>query len=42
MEEGNWSIKGRYEDAVEDEEDEVVWSFENGQPFICILAVSVQ
>jgi hypothetical protein len=40
FEEGLWNIRGRYEKACEDDE-ELVWSNDNGEYVTHILAVSL-
>jgi hypothetical protein len=40
-EEGNWCIKGRYEDVIKDEEEEeVIWSQEEERQTLTICLVS--
>lgn len=38
-EDDTWAIKGRYEDALEDNDD-VVWMFDDGQDKLYLLIVS--
>jgi len=33
-------IKGHYETALDDDDD-VIWEYENGQDFLCFLIVSL-
>jgi hypothetical protein len=41
LEEGNWCIKGRYEDVIQDEGEEIVWAYENGEHCLTIQIVSL-
>jgi hypothetical protein len=34
-----WAVKGRFENALEDD-DEAMWTFDNGQDILCLLIVS--
>ena len=40
MEEGNWCIKGKYEDVVVDEDEEVEWTMLNGEHTLIMRIVS--
>ena len=35
-----WTIKGRYERALEDNED-AIWTYENGQDILRFMIVSI-
>ena len=38
-EDSTWAVKGRFENALEDD-DEAMWTFDNGQDILCLLIVS--
>jgi len=40
MEERKWCIKGKYEDVVEDEDEEVEWTIQNGEHTLIMRIVS--